>query len=212
MTNSLSLAALSAEIETCRICREAPRYGSPLPVEPNPVCVVSSTARIVICGQAPGIRVHNTGLPFNDPSGDRLRDWLGVGRDAFYDPNKFAIVPMGFCFPGYDAHGGDLPPRRECRETWHDRVFQSMPQLELILTIGQYAQAYHLGRRRKRSMTDTVLNWREYFEVDTGPSILPLPHPSWRNNVWLKKNPWFAQNVLPVVQEKVRILISQTSG
>jgi uracil-DNA glycosylase len=208
LTNPLSLAALSAEIKTCRICRDAPRYGLPLANEPNPVCVVSSTARIVICGQAPGIRVHNTGLPFNDPSGDRLRDWLGVGRDTFYDPNKFAIVPMGFCFPGYDAHGGDLPPRRECRETWHDRVFQSMPQLELILTIGQYAQAYHLGRRRKGSMTDTVLNWREYFEARVGPSILPLPHPSWRNNVWLTKNPWFAENVLPVLRQKVRNLIS----
>jgi uracil-DNA glycosylase len=208
LTNSPSLAALSAEIKACRICRDAPRYGLPLPNEPNPVCVVSSTARIVICGQAPGIRVHNTGLPFNDPSGDRLRDWLGVDREVFYDPDKFAIVPMGFCFPGYDAHGGDLPPRRECRETWHDRVFQSMPQIELIVTIGQYAQAYHLGRRRKGNMTDTVLNWREYFEVEAGPSILPLPHPSWRNNVWLKKNLWFAENVLPVLREKVRILIS----
>ncbi|ATU91243.1 uracil-DNA glycosylase family protein [Phyllobacterium zundukense] len=209
LTNVLpALEALSFEIKACRICRDAPRFGPPLPNEPNPVCVVSSTARIVICGQAPGIRVHNTGLAFNDPSGDRLRDWLGVDRETFYDPDKFAIVPMGFCFPGYDAHGSDLPPRRECRETWHDRVFQLMPQIELILTIGQYAQAYHLGRRRRASMTETVSNWREYFEVESGASILPLPHPSWRNNVWLKKNPWFAQNVLPVLREKVRILIS----
>ncbi len=202
------LTALFFEIKACRICRDTPRYGPPLPNEPNPVCVVSSTARIVICGQAPGIRVHNTGLPFNDPSGDRLRDWLGVDRETFYDSGKFAIVPMGFCFPGYDAHGGDLPPRRECRETWHDRIFSSMSQIELILTIGQYAQAYHLGRRRRASMTDTVLNWRDYFVVETGPAILPLPHPSWRNNVWLKKNPWFAENVLPVLRQKVRILIS----
>ncbi|WP_112528553.1 uracil-DNA glycosylase family protein [Phyllobacterium trifolii] len=202
------LDTLSSEIKACRICRDAPRYGMPLPDEPNPVCVLSATARIVICGQAPGIRVHNTGLPFNDPSGVRLRDWLGVDRETFYDPDKFAIVPMGFCFPGYDAHGSDLPPRRECRETWHDRVFHSMPQIELVLTIGQYAQAYHLGSRRRASMTETVLNWRDYFEPESGPSILPLPHPSWRNSSWLKKNPWFAHDVLPLLQEKVRILTS----
>lgn len=203
-----SLETLSAEIKACRICRDAPRYGMPLPDDPHPVCVLSSTARIVICGQAPGIRVHNTGLPFNDPSGVRLRDWLGVGRETFYDSDKFAIVPMGFCFPGHDAHGGDLPPRRECRETWHDHVFRSMPQVELILTIGQYAQAYHLGRRRRASMTETVLNWREYFDAEPGPAVLPLPHPSWRNNVWLKKNAWFEESVLPILREKVRILIS----
>ena len=202
------LDTLSSEIKACRICRDAPRYGMPLPDEPNPVCVLSATARIVICGQAPGIRVHNTGLPFNDPSGVRLRDWLGVDRETFYDPDKFAIVPMGFCFPGYDAHGSDLPPRRECRETWHDRVFHSMPQIELVLTIGQYAQAYHLGSRRRASMTETVLNWRDYFEPESGPSILPLPHPSWRNSSWLKKNPWFAHDDHPLLQEKVRILTS----
>ncbi|MEK1889223.1 MAG: uracil-DNA glycosylase family protein [Phyllobacterium sp.] len=201
-------AALTAGIKACRICRDDPRYGPPLPNEPNPVCVVSATARIAICGQAPGIRVHNTGLPFNDPSGDRLRDWLGVDRALFYDPDKFAIVPMGFCFPGYDSHGSDLPPRRECREIWHDRVFRSMPQLELILTIGQYAQAYHLRERRRRSMTETVQNWQDYFTAKSGPAILPLPHPSWRNNVWLKKNPWFADNVLPALREKVKNLIS----
>ncbi|MBZ9653307.1 uracil-DNA glycosylase family protein [Phyllobacterium lublinensis] len=204
-----ALEYLAAEIRACRICRDTPRYGAPLPDDPNPVCVLSSTARIVICGQAPGIRVHNTGVPFNDPSGVRLRDWLGVDRETFYDANKFAIVPMGFCFPGYDAHGGDRPPRRECRETWHDRVFRSMPQIELILTIGQYAQAYHLGSRRRASMSETVSNWRAYFETGIGPAVLPLPHPSWRNNVWLKKNPWFTQNVLPVLREKVGILISR---
>jgi uracil-DNA glycosylase len=202
------LDTLSSEIKACRICRDAPRYGVPLPDEPNPVCVLSATARIVICGQAPGIRVHNTGLPFNDPSGVRLREWLGVDRETFYDPDKFAIVPMGFCFPGYDGHGSDLPPRRECREIWHDRVFRSMPQIELVLTVGQYAQSYHLGRRRRASVTETVLSWRDYFEPESGLSILPLPHPSWRNSSWLKKNPWFAQDVLPLLQEKVRILTS----
>ncbi|NTS31580.1 uracil-DNA glycosylase family protein [Phyllobacterium sp. BT25] len=204
--SAVDLGALSAEIKTCRICRDAPRYGPALPHEPNPVCILSSTARIAICGQAPGIRVHNSGIPFNDPSGDRLREWLGVDRTTFYDPGKFAIVPMGFCFPGYDAHGSDLPPRRECRETWHERVFRSMPQLELILTIGQYAQAYHLRDRRRRGMTATVLNWQDYFVASTSPAILPLPHPSWRNSGWLKKNPWFADNVLPALREKVRIL------
>jgi uracil-DNA glycosylase len=206
---NLELETLSSEIKACRICKDAPRYGLPLPHEPNPVCILSSTARILICGQAPGLRVHNTGIPFNDPSGVRLRDWLGVDAEAFYDRSKFAIVPMGFCFPGYDRHGGDMPPRRECRETWQDRVYRSMPQVELILTVGQYAQAYYLGSRRRASMTETVLNWREYFEVQSCTAILPLPHPSWRNNAWLKKNPWFAQDVLPTLQEKVRILISQ---
>ena len=206
------LDSLSSTIKACRICRDAPRYGLPLQHEPNPVCVLSSTARILICGQAPGIRVHNSSVPFDDPSGVRLRDWLGVGPETFYDPAKFAIVPMGFCFPGYDTKGSDLPPRRECRETWHAQVFRSMPQIELILTIGQYAQAYHLGSRRRSNMTETVANWREYFEAEakpgSGPSIFPLPHPSWRNNVWLKKNPWFALDVLPLLRETVRILIS----
>ncbi len=201
------LDGLSLAIKNCRICRDEPRYGLPLPHEPNPVCVASSVARIVICGQAPGIRVHNTAVPFNDPSGVRLREWLGVNPETFYNRDKFAIVPMGFCFPGYDAQGGDLPPRRECRERWHDRVFAAMPQVELILTIGQYAQAYHLGSRRKSSMTDTVRNWHEYFNDHTSPAILPLPHPSWRNSGWLKKNPWFAQDLLPLLQQAVQNLI-----
>ncbi|MDQ0999465.1 uracil-DNA glycosylase [Phyllobacterium ifriqiyense] len=204
---SIGLDDLSAAIKACRICRDNPQYGLPLPHEPNPVCVPSPVARIIICGQAPGIRVHNTGVPFNDPSGVRLRQWLGVDAETFYDPHKFAIVPMGFCFPGYDAQGGDLPPRRECRQIWHDRLFAAMPQVKLILTIGQYAQAYHLGSRRKSSMTDTVRNWREYFNDHTTPAILPLPHPSWRNSGWLKKNPWFAQDVLPVLQQTVQNLI-----
>lgn len=136
-----------------------------------------------------------------------MREWLGVEPEIFYNRDKFAIVPMGFCFPGYDAHGGDLPPRRECRETWHDQLFAAMPQIELILTIGQYAQAYHLGARRKSGMTETVRNWREYFNDQSGPAILPLPHPSWRNSGWLKKNPWFAQDVLPLLRQTVENLI-----
>ncbi|GAB1582321.1 uracil-DNA glycosylase family protein [Phyllobacterium phragmitis] len=202
------MATLLAEISQCRICRDAPRYGKALPHEPSPVCVISRTARIAICGQAPGIRVHNTGLPFNDPSGDRLRQWLGVSREEFYDPARFAIIPMGFCFPGYDAHGSDLPPRRECRELWHDRIFAGMPQIELVIAIGQYAQAYHMGSRRKSSMTQTVLDWRASLEnpEENGRIILPLPHPSWRNSGWLKRNPWFERELIPELQGLVQKL------
>ncbi|YBV97213.1 uracil-DNA glycosylase family protein [Phyllobacteriaceae bacterium JZ32] len=202
------MATLLAEISQCRICRDAPRYGKALPHEPSPVCVISRTARIAICGQAPGIRVHNTGLPFNDPSGDRLRQWLGVSREEFYDPARFAIIPMGFCFPGYDAHGSDLPPRRECRELWHDRIFAGMPQIELVIAIGQYAQAYHMGTRRKSSMTQTVLDWRASLEnpEENGRIVLPLPHPSWRNSGWLKRNPWFERELIPELQGLVQKL------
>ncbi|MGB7430959.1 MAG: uracil-DNA glycosylase family protein, partial [Ahrensia sp.] len=141
------LDALAHAIGVCRICRDAP-LTTPLPHEPNPVAVLSGTARICIAGQAPGIRVHQSGRPFTDPSGDRLRQWMGIDEGVFYDRAKLAIVPMGFCFPGYDAKGGDLPPRRECRAQWHDRVFAAMPQVDLLLVIGQYAQAYHMADRR----------------------------------------------------------------
>ncbi len=196
---------LSQAIKACRLCRDDPA-GSVLPHEPNPVCVLSSTARICIAGQAPGIRVHKSGRPFTDPSGDRLRAWMGIDETLFYDDTKLAIVPMGFCFPGHDAKGGDLPPRKECRAQWHDQVFASMPQLELVLIIGQYAQEYHLGSDRKANMTDTVFAWREYL---TGrlPGVLPMPHPSWRNNAWLKRNPWFEAELLPVLRERVQELL-----
>ncbi|MEJ8572943.1 uracil-DNA glycosylase family protein [Microbaculum marinum] len=198
--------ALSRAIPACRVCVEDP-IGRPLPHEPRPVAWLSSTARLAVCGQAPGTRVHATGIPFNDPSGDRLREWMGVDRDTFYDTRRIAIVPMGFCFPGQDAKGGDLPPRRECPLTWHDRVFAAMPQLELILTIGQYAQAYHLGKLRKASLTETVLAWRELWDRPVIPRILPLPHPSWRNTGWLKRHPWFEAEVLPVLRAEVQRLI-----
>ncbi|KAA9361426.1 MULTISPECIES: uracil-DNA glycosylase family protein [Ochrobactrum] len=204
-----NLDELRHSIRACRICRDTPQFLPPLPHEPNPVCIISDTARIAICGQAPGIRVHNSSLPFNDPSGDRLRQWLGTTREEFYDPARFAIVPMGFCFPGYDKQGGDLPPRRECRQTWHDRVFASMPQLEFILVVGQYALAYHLPEWRKTSLTETVQNWRSFMETpnSAGRTVLPLPHPSWRNSGWLKRNPWFDQEVVPLLRQKVRHLI-----
>lgn len=200
------LDAIAAAIPGCRICVEQP-LGKPLAHEPRPVAVLSSTARIVICGQAPGTRVHESGRPFTDPSGDRLREWMGVGEAVFYDPARLAIVPMGFCFPGLDAKGGDLPPRRECARHWHDRVFAAMPQVELVLAVGLYAQAYHLRERRAKTLTDTVRNWREIVAATGSPTILPLPHPSWRNNAWIKKNPWFASALLPFLRERVRELV-----
>lgn len=206
------LEQLRKEIALCRICRDTPQGGTAerLPHEPRPVAVLSGTARILIAGQAPGLRVHETGLPFNDASGDRLRQWMGVDREAFYDPGRFAIVPMGFCFPGYNSQGHDLPPRRECAPAWRDRVIAAMPQVELILAVGQYAQAWHLGSRRKRTLGETVRHWQEYLrDVESpGPSVLPLPHPSWRNTGWLKKNPWFEQELLPVLREEVDRLCS----
>lgn len=204
------LAALTQTIKTCRICVECPAGGAEkrLPHEPHPVVVLSSKAKIMIAGQAPGKRVHETGLPFNDASGDRLRQWLGVDRDAFYDPDRFAIVPMGFCFPGYDAHGHDLPPRRECAPAWRSMVVDSMPQIELILLIGHYAQNWHLPKPRQQGMTQTVQAWRDYFfRNEAGPKLLPLPHPSWRNSGWLKRNPWFETDLLPVLKKEVDHLI-----
>nr|WP_295982404.1 uracil-DNA glycosylase family protein [uncultured Agrobacterium sp.] len=201
------LDALRGEIARCRICRDMPFRGMAdrLPHEPRPVVILSGKARILIAGQAPGLRVHETGLPFNDASGDRLRQWLNVDRETFYDPNRFAIVPMGFCFPGYDDKGSDLPPRRECAPSWRERVMAAMPQVELILAVGQYAQAFHLGERRRRTMTATVQDWRSYLHANSGPGIFPLPHPSWRNTGWLKKNPWFTQELLPVLRQHVEM-------
>ena len=140
------LDTIAEEVRACRLCRDAPRYGAPLPHEPRPVFQVSNAARLCIAGQAPGTRVHASGRPFTDPSGVRLRQWLGIGEEIFYDPVKVAIVSMGFCFPGLDAKGGDLPPRRECAETWRERLFHRLPNLELVLLVGQYAQAWHLDR------------------------------------------------------------------
>jgi uracil-DNA glycosylase len=204
------LRTLAAEIATCRLCRDDPARGFDyrLPHEPRPVVVLSGKARILIAGQAPGLKVHMSGVPFNDASGDRLRQWLGVDRETFYDASRFAMLPMGFCFPGYDAKGGDLPPRRECAPFWRQRAMEAMPQIELILTIGQYAQAWHLGEARLPSLTETVAEWRRFLLSNRSPAVLPLPHPSWRNSGWLKKNPWFEQELLPELQKRVGILIS----
>jgi len=193
---------LVRDIANCRICVEKPT-ASPLPHAPRPVVRLSATARLCIAGQAPGNRVNQSGIPFTDPSGDRLREWMGIGEDVFYDADKLAIVPMGFCFPGLDEKGGDLPPRAECRAFWHDRIFQAMPQIELILVIGQYAHAYHLGDARQKTLTATVKNWQVLWNSDRTPRVLPLPHPSWRNNGWIRKNPWFESDLLPVLRTEV---------
>ncbi len=198
---------LSRAIPACRICRDCPEGGAErrLPHEPRPVAVLSARARILIAGQAPGLRVHETGIPFNDRSGDRLRDWMGIGREAFYDRSRFAILPMGFCFPGYDAKGSDLPPRRECAPEWREEAMAAMPQIELVLAIGMYAQKWHMGEASRKTLTETVRNWRESYFANRAPRILSLPHPSWRNTGWLKKNPWFEDEVLPELKRAVRI-------
>lgn len=178
-----------------------------MPHDPRPVCVPSATARLLIAGQAPGTRVHTSGRPFTDPSGDRLRRWLGIDGTVFYDARRVAIVPMGFCFPGVDARGSDLPPRRECVDHWHDRIMAAMPQVELVLAIGQYAQRYHLGRHWQGSLTETVAAWRQAMEGGETPKVLPLPHPSWRNSGWLRRNPWFELELLPFLQAEVARLV-----
>ena len=202
-----SLAALLADIRACRICRDAPQ-GRQLPHEPRPVVRVAATARIAVCGQAPGVRVHNSGLPFDDPSGDRLRDWMGVDRATFYDEATFAFVPMGFCFPGHDAKKGDLPPRRECAEHWREQVMAQLPELELLLLIGQYAQGWQLARIAgltgvPKGLTATVADWRRIYEHSATPRAIVLPHPSWRNSGWLKRHPWFTDELLPVLKAEV---------
>jgi uracil-DNA glycosylase len=200
---SLELDRLAERIRACRICVENP-VGKPLPHEPRPVVVASDTARILIASQAPGTRVHLSGRPFTDASGDRLRDWLGVTPDEFYDASKFAIVPMGFCFPGQDAKGGDLPPRRECAPAWRADLMAAMPQIDLVLTIGLYAQNWHMGAARRASLSETVADWRAVWEAQDAAKVLPLPHPSWRNTGWLKRNPWFETQLLPFLKTEIR--------
>jgi uracil-DNA glycosylase len=194
---SRELTKLSAEARACAICADE------LPLGPRPVFRVSPTARLLIVGQAPGTKVHETGIPWNDASGDRLRDWLRLDREIFYDESRIAIVPMGFCYPGVDARGGDRPPRKECAPHWHKRFLPLMPTIELTLLVGLYAQAHYLGARRKGSLTDTVHAFRDY-----GANFMPLPHPSWRNTGWLKKNPWFESELLPTLRRRVTTLLA----
>ncbi len=189
------MKSLLKDIRNCTICE------AHLPLGPRPVVQASKFAKILIVGQAPGIRVHETGIPFNDPSGDRLREWMGIDRDRFYDDTKIALVPMGFCYPG-SAERGDLPPRKECAEAWRKELLSHLKHVELTLVIGQYSIAWHLGRARKKTLTETVKAWRDY-----APDKMVLPHPSPRNNIWLKKNPWFDRDVLPKLKERVGQLI-----
>jgi len=191
---SRSLSQLLTEVRACRVC------AGQLPFEPRPVLRAHQDARILIAGQAPGTRVHQTGVPWNDPSGDRLRQWLSIDRDAFYDESRFAVVPMGYCYPGR-GRSGDLPPRGECAALWLDRLLAQLPNLRLTLLVGQYAQAYYLRDHRKGSLTETVRSFREYL-----PRYLPLPHPSPRNQYWLQQNPWFAKQVVPALRRACRKL------
>jgi uracil-DNA glycosylase len=198
-----SLGRLSAKIKLCRICLETPK-GRPLPHEPRPVFQLSSTARLLIVGQAPGTRVHASGRPFTDPSGIRLRQWLGIDETLFYDERQVAIVPMGLCFPGQDGKGADLPPRPECAPAWRAKLLEHLKAVRLVICLGRPAQHWHLGDLAGADLTETVRNWRKGLALH--PKVLALPHPSWRNNAWLKKNPWFADELLPVLRKEMRDL------
>ena len=190
----MKLARLLTEIRGCDVCAQH------LPLGPRPVLSAHRGARLLIIGQAPGARVHESGVPWDDPSGDRLRDWLGIDRSLFYG-KSVALVPMGFCYPG-SGRSGDLPPRPECAEEWHERVLEQLPNVRLTLLLSRYAHARYLGKRAKESLTRTVECWKEYL-----PRQLPLPHPSPRNNRWLAVNPWFADEVVPYLRRRVKRLL-----
>lgn len=192
-----NLPSLLRDIRACQLCRDDMQR------EPNPILQISAKARILVAGQAPGNLADLSGQPFTDPSGVRLRDWMGVSEDEFYDSDKIALLPMGFCFPGYDKNGSDIPPMKRCAETWRTRVLSAMPQIELTILIGGYAQKWHLQDRAEKTLTATVANWTEF----TSERIFTTPHPSWRNNVWLKRNPWFESDLLPELQKRVRSLL-----
>lgn len=193
----MSFQAFQRDLRGCALC--ASRFAATATGHaPRPVVWFDPGARILIAGQAPGMRVHKAGRPFADPSGDRLRDWMQVDAETFYDRSRIAIVPMAFCFPGYDENGADLPPPRVCARTWRARVMDHLPGIRLILAVGGYAQAWHLGATARKGVGATVAAWRDF-----APDVVPLPHPSWRNTGWLKKNPWFAQEVLPHLRSRV---------
>jgi len=189
------LLRLGREARACRLCEKH------LPVEPRPVFRAAATARLLIVGQAPGRRVHESGLPWNDPSGDVLREWLGLSREEFYDASRIAIVPIGLCYPG-TVDGADLPPRPECAPRWQARFQSALPDVRLTLLVGQYAVAFHLKNLRKATLTDTVRSFAEYL-----PEYFVLPHPSWRNKGWIKKNPWFTKLVIPALRRRVKSVL-----
>lgn len=190
-----SLSSLVKDIRSCNICDNF------LPAGPRPIVQVNQTAKILIVGQAPGSKVHATGIPFDDPSGDRLRDWMGIDKSTFYDASKIAIVPMGFCYPG-TGKSGDLAPRRECADNWRVPLLKMLSSIELTLIIGQYAIEWHLNDTKKKTLTETVKSWQTYW-----PQNVVLPHPSPRNNIWLKKNEWFTADVLPKLKSRVQQLL-----
>jgi uracil-DNA glycosylase len=188
----MSLEAVLADIAACRAC--APELAH----EPRPVVRVTPATRLLICGQAPGRRVHESGVPFTDPSGDRLRTWMGVDYKTFYGRPEIGVAAMAFCFPGTNPKGGDFPPPPRCAQLWRPQLLAQLPNVELTLLVGGYAQAWALGERMKGNMTDTVRSWRDY-----APAVLPMPHPSWRNTGWLKRNPWFDEEVTPYLRQRV---------
>ncbi len=192
----VSLDAVLADIRACRAC------AGELPHAPRPVVRVSAETRVLICGQAPGRRVHESGLPFDDPSGDRLRAWMGVDRDTFYGHPAIGVAAMAFCFPGTDPTGGDYPPPARCAGLWRSRLLAELPKVELTLLVGWHAQAWALGERAKGSMTETVRAWRDYL-----PAILPMPHPSWRNTGWLKRHPWFEADAAPYLRRRIGLVV-----
>lgn len=187
-----TLEALLSAVRKCRACEKH------LPLGPRPVLRARESARILVVGQAPGVRVHVTGTPWDDPSGERLRAWMGLDTQRFYDESQIAIIPMGYCYPGR-GNSGDLPPRRECATLWLDHLLDKLPRIELTLLVGLHAQRHFLGNRRKRSLTETAKAWREF-----APTYLPLPHPSARNTPWFKRNPWFEDELLPGLRERVQ--------
>jgi uracil-DNA glycosylase len=191
-----SLASVAREARACTLC------AAELPLGPRPVFRLHPKARLLIVGQAPGTKVHATGLPWNDRSGDRLRDWLQLDREQFYDQRKIAILPMGLCYPGVDAKGGDRPPMAICAPTWHPRLRPLLPEVRLTLLVGLYAQRHYLGTQRLASLGETVRNFAAYL-----PAFLPLPHPSWRNTAWLRRNAWFESDLLPRLREQVAALL-----
>ena len=198
MQVSEKLDLLLSQIRRCNVCEDH------LPLGPRPVLRARHSARLLIVGQAPGTKVHASGTPWNDPSGDRLRYWLDVDKDQFYDQSNIAIIPMGFCYPGRMPNGGDKPPRSECAPLWHPLLLQNLPNIELTVLAGTYAQKRFLGNRRGKSLTETVQAWRKF-----GPDLFPLPHPSWRTVGWQNRNPWFESDVLPDLRYRVRQLLCQ---
>jgi uracil-DNA glycosylase len=192
-----ALDALLKQVRACRICE------AELPLGPRPVLRARSSARLLIASQAPGLRVHKSGIPWDDPSGDTLREWLGLSKERFYDESQVAILPMGFCYPGRSERGGDLPPRKECAAHWHAKLLAELPNLRLTLLVGQYAQRYYLGERMKRTLTESVKAYEEYL-----PEYWPIPHPSGRNVFWHEANPWFESEVVPRLREAVQRVLT----